>query len=307
MRKTTAALSALALSAIALTGCSASAPSFDGVACERDSSAALATKVQADGELGSAKVNITAPVRTSKVSYADLITGEGAAISSATQFAIVGVTLVNGNTGDILQQADTFWSPESASQQFPGLGDALECATDGSRVAAAIPSKDLPEGMSDQIGLKGNESLVVVSDVRAVMLQHAEGESVFNDANGLPTVVRAADGHPGVIVPDSAAPKKAVTQTLIKGHGDKIGADVQGSSPAVVRSMSVGWKSGEVRASSWETGVENIGEMPEEVQKAVKQSTIGSQVMVVVPGESGDATVYVVDVVGEIPAELMGQ
>ena len=284
---------------IALTGCSAAAPSYDGHACERDSSDALATKVQVTGAAGAAKVDVTSPVRTAQLSYADVIAGEGEPITSPDQFAILNRTLVHGVTGEQIHQGISFWSPDSASEEFAGVGDALACATDGSRVVVAIPASTLPEGAPQQLGLSGSDSLIAVYDVRAIMLTKAQGDAVFNDASGLPTVVRTDEGRPGIIIPDADAPNKTVTQTLIAGSGDKVG-----DSAAVIRSTSVGWQSRAVENTSWDGPVSDVSGLPEEAQAAVKKATVGSQLMVVLPGEGGDATTYVIDVLGVIPKEL---
>lgn len=259
-------------------------------------------KVQVTGDLGAASVSLDAPVRTAKVAYADLIRGDGEPITSPEQFAILNRTLVSGATGDVIHAAISFWSPETASAEFAGIDEALACATVGSRVVVALPLSALPEGAAAQLGLRGNDSLLAIYDVRAAMLPHAEGSAVFSGARGLPTVVRAADGRPGIIVPDSAAPKKAVTQTLIKGSGE-----VVGDRAPVILSTSVDWKTQDVVDSSWGGAVTGVDGLPEEAQDAVKKATVGSQLMLVVPDEAGDATVYVIDVLGIVPEELTGQ
>lgn len=299
MRKTTAALSALALSAIALTGCSAAVPSFEGASCERTVDPALEMAVKVTGDIGKANVKVESPVRSAEFSYTDLTVGDGAAITDAEQFGIYYRTLVNGKTGELIHQGVSFWSPDTASAEFPGVGDALACATEGSRILVSIPAKTLPESLPQQLGLGAKDNLIAVYDLRSTMLAKAEGAPVFNDASGLPTVVRAADGRPGIIIPGNEAPTKTVVQTLIAGNGEKVG-----DSTAVVQVTSVGWQSREVVDSTWGNGVADVSGLPEEVQKFVADAPIGSQLMAVVPDENGDATAYVIDIVGVIPTEL---
>ncbi|PYD01177.1 hypothetical protein B4U78_006250 [Microbacterium esteraromaticum] len=303
MRKTTAAFSALALSTIVLTGCSAASPTFDGAACDRDSSAALETSVKVSGEFGSPRVTVQTPVHSGHVAYADLITGDGRAITAGSQEAILARVLVNGTTGEAIDAQLKLWSPESAAAELPGIDQALECATEGSRIVVAIPASDLPEGVAPQIGLDTDESLLAVYDVRYTALAKADGEPVFNDAPGLPSVVRAPDGRPGVIIPDVAAPKKTVTETLLQGEHEKVG-----DGTALIRSTSVGWSSRSVEQTTWDGTLTGTDGLPAEVADAVSKARVGSQLMVVVPSESGDdATVYVADVLGVIPAELVAQ
>jgi peptidylprolyl isomerase len=303
VRKTTAAFSALALSTIVLTGCSASTPTFDGAACDRDSSAALKTSVKVSGEFGSPRVSVEVPVHSGHLSYADLITGDGRAITDDGQEAILARVLVNGTTGQAIDAQLKLWSPESAGAELPGVDKALECATEGSRIVVAIPASDLPEGLAPQIGLDAKDNLLAVYDVHYTTLAKADGSAVFNDAPGLPSVVRAPDGRPGVIIPDVAAPKKTVTETLLQGDHEKVG-----DGTALIRSTSVGWSSRSVDHTTWDSTLTGTDGLPAEVVEAVADSRVGSQLMVVVPSESGDdATVYVVDVLGVIPEELMGQ
>ncbi|SJN22118.1 FKBP-type peptidyl-prolyl cis-trans isomerases 1 [Microbacterium esteraromaticum] len=300
MRKSTAALSALALSAFVLTGCS-SAPTFDGVACDRDSSATLASSVQVSGDIGAPAASLEAQVRTGHMTYTDLIVGDGRAISSDAQSAIMTRVLLNGDTGAQIHAAVNLWSPESADAELPGVDKALECATAGSRVAVALPAKDLPEGMAAQVGIGDNGSLVAIYDIQYTLRPKAEGRDVFNDARGLPTVVRAPDGRPGIIIPDSAAPEKAVVQTLIEGDGETV-AD---GTPLFLHT-AVRWADRSVAGTTWDSGpIFDTSKLPEDALKAISEATVGSQLLVVVPGEGGDATAYVIDVLGIVPAELL--
>ncbi|GAA2891257.1 hypothetical protein [Microbacterium esteraromaticum] len=302
MRKTTAALSALALTAIALTGCSAATPAFDGSACDRDSSAALEASVKVTGEFGSPEVSVETPVRSGDLSYADLIVGDGRAITDGRQEAILARVLVNGTTGEPIDAQLRLWSPESAGAELPGVDKALECATAGSRIVVAIPGSDLPEGVADQIGLDAKGNLLAVYDVHYATLDKADGSDVFNDAPGLPSVVRAPDGRPGVIIPDTAAPKKAVTETLLRGEHEKVG-----DGTALIRSTSVGWSDRTVEQTTWDGTLTGTDGLSAEVADAVSKARVGSQLMIVVPSEAGDATVHVVDVLGVVPEELTAQ
>ncbi|QMU98133.1 hypothetical protein FVO59_13685 [Microbacterium esteraromaticum] len=303
MRKTTAAVSALALSTIVLTGCSAAAPTFEGAACERQSSATLESSVSVSGDFGAPRVDVESPVHLGKLSYADAIVGDGRAITDERQEAILARVLVNGTTGQTISAQLKLWSPESAGAELPGVDEALKCATEGSRIVVAIPASELPEGAAQQIGLGSKGSLLAVYDVRYTTLPKADGSPVFNDAPGLPSVVRAPDGRPGVIVPDTAAPKEAVTETLLQGAHEKVG-----DGTALIRSTSVGWTSRSVGQTTWDGTLTGTDGLPSEVAEAVSKARVGSQLMVVVPTQSGeDATVHVVDVLGVVPEELTGQ
>ena len=252
------------------------------------------------GAFGDPNVSVELPVQASEIRYADLTVGDGAPLTSETQNAIMTRVLVNGDTGEAIHGALSVWSPQSASDEFPGVGEALECATEGSRIVVAIPAGDLPEGMAAQVGLSGDSSMLAVYDIRYTLLPKAEGQDVFNTTRNVPSVVRAPDGRPGIIVPDSAAPKTAVTETLIAGEGDKVG-----DGAPMFHFTAVNWNERSVTGSSWDGPVTlSTDSLPEDVTKAISKATIGSQIMVVAPDDAGNATVYVVDILGVIPEEM---
>ncbi|MFD5225425.1 hypothetical protein ACFWHT_07365 [Microbacterium sp. NPDC058342] len=298
MRKTTAAVAAIALSALALTGCSV-APGA-GADCVRDESAALQMSVTSSGDIGAPSLSLTAPVDTAETIYDDLVVGEGPVVSSENQTMITTFVLVDGADGRQSNPSITVSTPKSADESLPGAGAALKCAREGSRVAVAVPVKDLPEGMAAQLGVDEAGSVVGVYDIQYVGLDRARGRDVFNDARGLPTVVRAADGRPGIIIPDATAPEKLVHQTLIEGEGPEVG-----DGRAMLQYTAVNWTDRTVTGTSWDSGaVFQADALPASVMEEVAKATVGSQLLVVVPGDDG-ATAYVVDVVGIVPPELI--
>ncbi|MEV7797983.1 hypothetical protein AB0O14_02740 [Microbacterium foliorum] len=301
MRKTSAVLATLSLAVLTLTGC-ASAPSFAGDVCDRAaaSTASVADSVSVEGELGEAPdVTVYAPVKGGKTSFTDVITGEGNTLTSTSQGMVLDVAFYGGESGDKLYESEfngdpsrvhsiSYWAERSA-----GLETVLECATGGSRIVAVLTPEDFGEANVEAFGLAKDENVVAVVDLQDVYLAHAEGASQFNDARGLPSVVRAPDGTPGVIVPDSDAPSEAVTETLIKGDGAKVEKD----STIVTNIMAVGWDDKTVTSSSW-GGEPNIGPAAQELVGA----TVGSQLLVVVPEADGNpATAIVVDILGIVP------
>lgn len=299
MRKTSAVLATLSLAVLALTGCTA-APSFAGAVCDRAGSTAVADSVTVDGEIGaSPDVTVFTPVKSSSTAFSDAIVGDGETLTSAVQPMVLDISFYGGDSGEKLYESEyngdlsrvhniTYWA-----QRSPGLETVLECATGGTRTVAVLTPEDFGESNVEAFGLEDGENVIAVVDVLDVYLAKADGASQFNDARGLPTVVRAADGTPGVIIPDSAAPEETVTQTLIKGDG----AEVEKDSVVVTNIMAVGWDDKTVVTSTW--GAEpNIGLAAEELVGA----NVGSQVLVVAPGAEGaSATAIVVDILGIVP------
>ncbi|MFJ2541791.1 hypothetical protein [Microbacterium sp. NPDC087589] len=301
MRKTSAVLATLSLAVLTLTGC-ASAPSFAGDVCDRAgaSTASVKDSVTAEGALGEAPdVTVYSPVKADETSFADVITGEGNTLTSTSQPMVLDIAFYGGESGEKLYESEfngdpsrvhsiSYWAERSA-----GLEAVLECATGGSRIVAVLTPEDFGEANVEAFGLAKDENIVAIVDLQDVYLAHAEGASQFNDARGLPSVVRAPDGTPGVIIPDSDAPTEAVTETLIKGDGAKVEKD----STIVTNIMAVGWDDKTVTSSSW--GAEpNIGPAAKELVGA----TVGSQLLVVVPEADGNpATAIVVDILGVVP------
>jgi len=301
VRKTSAVLATISLAVLTLTGC-ASAPSFAGDACDRAaaSTASVKDSVTVEGDLGEAPdVTVYSPVKADGTSFADVVTGEGNTLTTTSQPMVLDIAFYGGESGKKLYESEfngdpsrvhsiSYWAERSA-----GLETVLECATGGSRIVAVLTPEDFGEANVEAFGLEEDENVVAIIDLQDVYLAHAEGSSQFNDARGLPTVVRAPDGTPGVIIPDSDAPTETVTQTLIKGDGEK----VEKESTIVTNIMALGWDDKTVTSSTW--GAEpNIGPAAKELVGA----TVGSQLLVVVPEADGNpATAIVVDILGVVP------
>jgi peptidylprolyl isomerase len=295
VRKTSAALAALALSAVALTGCSA-APSFAGATCDRTGSVnGIDEDITVSGDVGKQpKLELVGPLKVDKVSYFDATVGDGEPLVDANQVFLGGFAMYDGKTGAMIQNVGfdgqgQLFTISTIEQGLPDLklNKALECATGGSRVVVAAPATD-----------KG-DSVIAVFDIDSTMHSRAEGADVFNNARGVPTVVRAPDGRPGIIIPDSKAPTKTVTQTLIAGDGAKVGDE-----QPFFAYTAVGWNDRKVAESTWGKLPEaDLSKLPKQVADAVKSATVGSQLLVVVPGEGdAQAVAYVVDILGSVPS-----
>ncbi len=314
VRKTSAALASLSLVALALTGCSVSAPnSFDGQICDRASSTSgIDDSITVSGEFGQAPdVQITAPVTVDRTSYTDIIEGSGTAITSGSQVMSIDYAFYNGDSGTQIQQTSfdgtgSLFTSDLLASSVPGLADALACATPGTRLVAAISPEDAGtvflsagDAASQTPAVTEDTSLIAVFDVLDVKLARAEGSLVFNDARNLPTVVRAADGRPGIIVPKVDAPTTQTVQVLIKGDGAEITAD-DATTGVWVNYTSVGWDSREQIATTWDGNpVATLSDVSATLPDALVGQTVGSQLLVVEPGAEGAAaTVYVIDILG---------
>lgn len=316
MRKTAAALISLGLAALALTGCS-SAPAFGGQACPtQPGSSALAGSVSVTGEFGTAPhVHVSTPTHVQSLSVNDLIEGTGTAVTAAHQPVVVDVALYSAKTGKKLVATDfsgdlsRVGDVDSWASQAKGIGEALQCATAGSRILVGIPRADVSQELAQGVALASDDSIVAVMDVLKVYLPHAEGALEYNDALGLPTVVRAPDGRPGIIIPDAKKPTTLVTQTLIRGDGAKIAKD----DAVRVQFTAVNWDTRKVTNTTWDSqSTQLTSAMGEEFEKGLVGQTVGSQVLLVIPAVSGqsgssDTQVVVIDILGIDAAATSGQ
>lgn len=297
MRKTSAVLATLSLAVLALTGCTA-APTYAGASCDRPSGdTGVAESVTVTGDIGSVpKVEVFSPVRSKKTTFTDVVSGDGPAVVDGTQGLVAEISIFSGDTGEQVFQS-AYDATRSAvhnvnywATQSPGLAKVLQCVTEGSRVVAALTPEDFGVANLEGLGLAKDDTAVFVIDMVDVFLPKAEGALQFNDARGVPTVVRADDGTPGVIIPDNAAPKDTVVQTLIKGDGPV----VKKGDTLVTNFTAVSWNDKKVTNTSWGKDP-SVGPAAQELVGA----TVGSQLLVVVPGtDGGSATAIVLDVLG---------
>ncbi|MBT2485880.1 MULTISPECIES: hypothetical protein [unclassified Microbacterium] len=307
MRKTSAVLASLSLAALALTGCTATAPS-DGASCEREADAkSIQDAVTIEGDLGTApEVTVYSPLTLEDSAIANVIVGDGRTVVNGQQALTVELSIFSGETGEKVyataydeangqvSNAD-YWATQS-----PGLEKAFECVTEGSRIIAGLTPDDFGVEALAGLGLSDDDNMVFVIDVLDVFLSKAEGAHQFNDASGMPTVVRAPDGTPGVIIPDNDAPAEQVEQTLIKGDGEEVAAD----QIPLVNVTAVNWDDKSVVTSTWGQGpTGDLASTAPTVAEALVGQTVGSQILVVTPGAEGaGAVAYVVDILGAVTA-----
>ncbi|MFB7885475.1 FKBP-type peptidyl-prolyl cis-trans isomerase [Microbacterium sp. NPDC056057] len=321
MRKIPVALVVLGLVTVGLAGCSLPGASASDCSRPEVSNPDVMDLITVTGDTeNEPKVDLYTPVKAPELAYQDVVTGDGTAITSVNQPLVLDVALFSGTTGEKLAATpyDGDMSRVGSVAQFanfPGFEDALHCATEGSRVAIALSSDDLADGVAEQAGLDDGDALVAVIDLRKVYLAAADGQNQFNSGFGLPSVVRAPDGRPGLIIPDGAAPSDLTIQTIKKGDGEK----VTGDQPVRVHYTGVVWGENEPFDTTWDGEPASLtldGVVPG-FAKALEGQTVGSQVMVVVPPEqgygdqaqggipAGSTLVFVIDILGldAVPAQ----
>lgn len=301
MRKTPALIATAAVLALGLSGCTA--------APELGAPAGAATRaISTSGSFGDApKVSFPTPLYTETTQRDFAITGpgEGPEITTAAQVMTVRWTLLDGLTGKTVEGAT--WSdpkPMTVSAWPEGVQNVFLGAHAGDRVVAALAPDD---------GIGGSGSAVFVADVDSVFPERATGRVVNPTMNGLPSVVTAPDGTPGITLPPSSAPTTSKIATLREGDGEELTAE----SNVVVQYTAVDWGTRKVLDTTWGTtspaqiALANPA-TPAGLTKALVGATVGSQVLAVLTPEDtagsdktaspyGDSTVvYVIDVLGTL-------
>ena len=320
MRKIPAALVVLGLVTVGLTGCSL----LPGAAgdCSRPavSDPAVMDLIDVTGETDAEpEVELYTPLKAPHLAYEDVVAGDGTAITSPNQLMVADFSIYNATTGEPIfaTEYDGDLSRVTSPSQFaavPGFAEALDCATEGSRVAIALSPDDMDPQLATSLGLNDTDSAVAVFDLRKVYLPAADGADQFTSGFGLPSVVRAPDGRPGLIIPDGAPPQELVVQTLKKGDGEVVTED----DAVRVHYTGVVWGEDTAFDSTWDgTAVSlTLDSVVPGFAEALEGQTVGSQVLVVIPPDQGygdqqqgpipaDSTlIFVIDILGiDAPAE----
>jgi len=319
VRRIIAAAGALSLTVLSLTACAT--PSSGSASCTRDVSASSALDLVeiTDTPVGTKPtVELSAPVHVDGLSARDTITGEGRAITSDAQDVVFDLTVIDGSSGAPIAasgytgQLSEVYPLDSWEATFPGLVDALHCATEGSRVVMALGPDEVTADTRARFGMAEDATTVVVLDLQKVYLAAADGAEQFNDRAGMPSVVVAPDGRPGVLIPDNDPPTDLAVEVLKKGDGEEVTGDV----PVRVHYTGVTWADKKVFDSTWDRGAQPM-ELDQTIPgfaEALRGETVGSQVLVVIPPDQGygetaqgaipanSTLVFVVDILGLDPA-----
>ena len=296
-----------------LTGCASSA----GVGgCGAAPSGVQSESITAAAKFGVApKVTYPLPLHASRTEVSTLIPGSGDGITSQ-QDIVADLTILNGTTGAVV--STTGYGAVASAATFTvgtvplkGIATALRCAQVGSRIAMVVPPNDGFTAATRPPTVKASDSLVVVADVRRAYLARANGANQVMAA-GLPSVVLAPNGQPGITLPGGPPPKTLQVDDLKKGSG----AVVHAGDTVIVHYTGVLWDIGDVFDSSWSSGSPAVlplksGSVIKGFLTALSGQRVGSQVLAVLPPSQAygataqgsvpaNATlVFVVDVLGK--------
>lgn len=305
-------LAIAAVSALALTGCAAStATDANAVPCTPSGEASDAVNITGDSG-AEPTVEFTAPLTAEATQRTVVEEGAGAAVTLGDSVQ-VSYSVYNATSGE---QLDAYGYDEngpaaitvSTETTIPGVVNALNCSTEGSRVVAVIPPADAwgDTGQSE-LGVAPTDSLIFVLDVGTVSPTRANGVDQPVE-EGYPTVALADNGAPTVTIPDTEPPTDLKVAVLKKGDG----AVVAEGNDVTVQYQGVLWATGEVFDQSWGRGIStfNTTGVIQGFGQGMVGQTVGSQVLIVIPpalgyGDAGtqgisgtDTLVFVVDILG---------
>ena len=287
MHKSALALSAILLS-VSLTGCSSSVT----LACDVAGGGAQVESIEVSGEaLSKPVVTFPSPITADGIQSRVVIPGDGTVFTGRNliEFEFAGY---NGGTGEVLQETDFdgknpetgFFGPDS----LRNFCSALAGAKEGSRVVALFPAADAHAGQGmPALGVGATDSLVFVFDLSRVYLEKAEGSAVAAEA-GMPAVVTAPEGVPGVTIPKTDAPTELRVAQLVKGSGETI----KTGDLVTMHYSGFVWADGTKFDSSWDKGQPaqlevSPGKLIAGFLSAVVGQTVGSRVLVVIPPALG--------------------
>jgi hypothetical protein len=249
--------------------------------------------VSAEGTIGAQPtVTFPTPLVTEEAQVTELVRGEGEVLSRG-EIADAHLSLFNGEDGQLLtatDYADSYLRRTVTADDT--LGKALQCTAVGSRVVFATTVEEVYGADNPQIPLENEATIVAVFDVARAFKGRADGAPQLGQ-NGMPAVVLAPDGRPGISVPAEDAPTDLRIAVLKQGSGPQ----VEEGDRAVLHYTGLTWADENVFDSSWETGVpatftatsfENDpqGIVPG-LAEALIGENVGSQVLVVIPPEFG--------------------
>lgn len=253
-------------------------------------------------------VDFPTPIVTKKVERTQALDGTGPVVADG-DVVVIKYTAYNGATGDIVGQGDYSGpgQPLTLGKSVnKAVSEGLDCARVGSRVVIASSAAN-----AGQDPAKFPDAIVFVIDIVDAYPGKAWGTPQIPQA-GMPSVVTAPNGAPGVTVPKENPPSTLAVNALRVANG----TTVKAGDKVVVKYTALLWSDSSVFDSTWTKGQAKIVTLtPSDTVtkgfvKGLVGQTAGSQVLIVVPpsdgyGSAGSAGVpagstliYVVDILG---------
>ncbi len=314
MKRSVRTLPALVIAAGLLVTLAACAPPVTNLAgCVSPFAAGdNSNAVTASGRVGSApRVDFPTPLvaKDGQVSVLERGDGPVAYPGSTVEYFI---TVFDSETGE--ESGTSGYGDDAVLRRVVGNGDAvariLTCVPAGSRVSFVGTTASLAEEPTEE-QLAAEGTLVAVVDVVEVYLGKANGWDQFPQA-GMPSVVRAPNGEPGLIVPNEDPPAELRIALLKAGAGDV----VEEGDSVIVQYTGMVWGNDTPFDSSWSGTPErppapallNLDDVVPGFAQALIGQKVGSQVLAVIPPDlgygdneqqsipSGSTLIFVIDI-----------
>ncbi|MFF5440308.1 FKBP-type peptidyl-prolyl cis-trans isomerase [Streptomyces achromogenes] len=168
---------------------------------------------------------------------------------------------------------------------------ALQGKKTGSRIQIAVPPAwGYGEGGNPKAGIKGTDTLVFVIDLIESFnsKSSAKGTPVPQTDAALPKVGTGTDGKaPKVTVPQTAPPKKLVSQYVLEGDGPELKAD----QTVLCQFQGLVWDGGKTFERTYGSGrlsqfsLQQMQEVVKGLAQGLTGKKVGSRVLIVVPPE----------------------
>ena len=243
-----------------------------------------------------------------------IIAGNGGKIVGNQRVAL-HFTGYNASTGKQFQGSEfgteNYIIQDLLVDGLPNFCDALTGVEVGSRVAVLLDAENAHQGQGvESLDIGAEDAIIFVFDVVNAYLQRASGEAKSPEA-GLPTVILAPNGQPGIQIPVGDAPTEFKRSVLIEGAGEEVAI----GDTVVVHYSGWTWEGAQFD-SSWESlAPASFQVSAESVIQGFVQSLegvkVGSQVVAVIPPElgygdtaqgsipAGSTLIFVIDVLGK--------
>ena len=283
--------------------------------CSTYDAGTAAALVEVKGEFGEQpQVSFPYPISGSGVETKVIIEGNGGQIVGGQRVALhfAGYNAANGDSFQASDfTGDQFIYQDLIAGNSPDFCTALTGVQVGSRVAVLLSPASAHSGNGiESLGIAPEDGVLFIFDVLDAFLPRATGQSQAPEA-GMPTVILAPGGQPGIQIPNSDAPTEFNRTVLIEGGGEPIALDDE----VVVQYTGWTWD-GNQFDSSWDRGTPatftvSSASLIEGFVQALEGVTVGSQVIAVIPPDlgygdraqgsipAGSTLIFVVDVLGK--------
>jgi peptidylprolyl isomerase len=284
-------------------------------ACETYKGGDAVNQIEVSGAFGEEPTaTFPTPLKGTGIETKLIIAGNGGKIVGNQRVAL-HFTGYNATTGKQFQGSE-FGTEDYIIQDLlvdsvPNFCNALTGVEVGSRVAVLLDAENAHQGQGvESLAIGPDDAIIFVFDVVDAYLQRAIGKAKAPEA-GLPTVILAPNGQPGIQIPVGDAPAEFKRSVLIEGSG----AEIAIGDTVIVHYSGWTWE-GEQFDSSWTSGAPASFQVSaESVIQGFVQSLegvkVGSQVVAVIPPElgygdtaqgsipAGSTLIFVIDVLGK--------